>query len=184
MEDLTLKGEQSESQEIYYRSDAYYDYYLVGVVVHVGSADSGHYYSYINTVRNGHDNVADYDESDKKMESCWLEYNDSNISKFNLETLESECFGGAQQHESTGYFWGASSENCKNAYLLVYERKIKMPQKVLISSDKVDKQIKLGKSVIEIKDEKQMIETNYQNDLNDSNKNSHFKVFKDSFYNC
>ncbi len=29
----------------------YYEYKLAGVVVHVGSADFGHYFSYINTLR-------------------------------------------------------------------------------------------------------------------------------------
>ena len=30
----------------------YYTYELTGVVVHTGTADSGHYYSYINTRRD------------------------------------------------------------------------------------------------------------------------------------
>ncbi|MCQ2816811.1 MAG: hypothetical protein MJ252_06050, partial [archaeon] len=135
----------------YYRSDAYYNYYLVGVVIHVGSADSGHYYSYINTIRGGKGDIADYDENDKNMDNCWLEYNDSNISKFNLEKLNEECFGGSTQQENngTGYFWGAT-ENCKNAYLLVYERKIKMPLKIIIKESKIEQKIKQGMKIIEI----------------------------------
>lgn len=32
----------------------YYHYKLVGVVIHVGTADWGHYYSYIDTHRDKH----------------------------------------------------------------------------------------------------------------------------------
>lgn len=44
-----------------------YDYELVGIVVHTGTADLGHYYSYIK------------DKSDNKK---WLEFNDSSIRSF------------------------------------------------------------------------------------------------------
>lgn len=30
----------------------YYEYKLVGIVVHIGTAEFGHYYSYINTNRS------------------------------------------------------------------------------------------------------------------------------------
>ena len=95
IEDISNKnGAQNETDEIYYKCDDYYDYYLVGVIVHVGSADSGHYYSYINTVRDGNGNIARYDIKNEKMNKSWLEFNDSSISKFNVENLEEECFGG------------------------------------------------------------------------------------------
>ena len=45
--------ENFETDEIYFKHNSYYEYNLVGVVVHLGSADAGHYYSYINTIRNG-----------------------------------------------------------------------------------------------------------------------------------
>ncbi len=35
------------ANEEQYEEDSYFEYELVGVVVHSGSADSGHYYSYI-----------------------------------------------------------------------------------------------------------------------------------------
>jgi len=34
-----------------YHDKDYYEYKLVGIVVHVGTADFGHYYSFINTNR-------------------------------------------------------------------------------------------------------------------------------------
>jgi ubiquitin C-terminal hydrolase len=42
-------------------------YELAGVLVHSGSAEAGHYYSYIKVKENGK----------------WYEFNDSRISEFN-----------------------------------------------------------------------------------------------------
>ncbi|CAN0418454.1 unnamed protein product, partial [Hapterophycus canaliculatus] len=39
------REEEEEEEEVY--PDAYYEYKLAGVLVHMGTADSGHYYSYI-----------------------------------------------------------------------------------------------------------------------------------------
>lgn len=63
--------------------DDYYKYVLKGVVVHLGYADSGHYYSYIQ------------DRESKK----WYEFNDTVVKKFSIDNLAEETFGG----ESSGY---------------------------------------------------------------------------------
>lgn len=58
--------------------DSYYNYELVGVIVHSGGADAGHYYSFIKE-RN----------TDK-----WLRFDDRNVEDFRIENLKDECFGG------------------------------------------------------------------------------------------
>ncbi len=68
-----------------------YEYRLSGVVVHYGTAEFGHYYSYINTNRGNKDNILD-PSKDK-----WLEYNDSMIRSFNVEDIDKNCFGGEMQ---------------------------------------------------------------------------------------
>lgn len=139
LEEKTLKENVTENDEIYLKCDDYYDYYLVGVIVHLGSADSGHYYSYINTIRDGHGNISLYDPNNEKMSKSWLEFNDSNISKFNVEKLEEECYGGSQSNGNERgmmFGWGRN-ERCKNAYMLVYERKIKRPMKVTLTEEEV-----------------------------------------------
>ena len=68
-----------------------YEYRLCGVVVHYGTAEFGHYYSYINTNRGNKENILD-PSKDK-----WLEYNDSMIRSFNIEDLDKNCFGGESQ---------------------------------------------------------------------------------------
>lgn len=45
--DDNSNGNNGSNNEIPHHSPSYYQYELVGVVVHMGTADSGHYYSYI-----------------------------------------------------------------------------------------------------------------------------------------
>ena len=71
-----------ESDEIYFKHHDYYEYHLVGVNVHIGSADAGHYFSYINAVRNGTDSNMTYDPENEAHTQNWLKFNDSRISKF------------------------------------------------------------------------------------------------------
>lgn len=62
---------------------SYYQYQLVGVVIHIGTADCGHYYSIIK------------DRSSK--EEKWFEYNDTKISPFDPKQIPNYCFGGTEE---------------------------------------------------------------------------------------
>ena len=62
----------------------YYEYELVGVIVHVGSADSGHYYSFIQTERS----------SDGQPTGKWLEFNDSSVTPWDYSQAEEAWYGG------------------------------------------------------------------------------------------
>jgi len=137
-----------ETDEIYFKTDDYYEYYLVGVIIHDGSAEAGHYYSYINSQRGG-----DKDQSfSGNTTESWLKFNDSYISKYNFESgLESDCFGGKYGNSSDdcpvifmnnnmsfyGGFGRNSGEKSHSAYLLVYERKIKSPLKIVVEKPEI-----------------------------------------------
>ncbi len=61
----------------------YYSYKLRGVIVHQGSLDHGHYYAYAQ---------------DEELNGCpeedkWLEFNDLQITKFDLRQLKQDTFG-------------------------------------------------------------------------------------------
>jgi ubiquitin C-terminal hydrolase len=61
------------------KDDKYYLYDLVGVLVHSGSADAGHYYSFIK---------------ERGSQNRWLEFNDTHVREFKEADLAKECFGG------------------------------------------------------------------------------------------
>jgi len=129
--------ENFETDEIYFKHNSYYEYNLVGVVVHLGSADAGHYYSYINTIRNGNEMEMVFNKDDESHMNSWLEFNDSRISKFNVSRMDDECFGGSDSSESNENSWGMKNEKIKSAYMLVYERKIKNPLKIKIEENEI-----------------------------------------------
>ena len=115
-----------DSDDIYYKEDEYYMYTLKGVTVHMGTADGGHYFSYINVNRDN--TVISGDDSSE----TWLKFNDSHVSKFDVKELPEECFGGSssssrENNGAHGSMMMHEFENCQNAYLLIYERKAKTP---------------------------------------------------------
>lgn len=61
--------------------DEQYEYDLIGVTVHTGTADGGHYYSFIKDRTAGaHDK--------------WLLFNDAEVKPFDPNQIAAECFGG------------------------------------------------------------------------------------------
>jgi len=87
----------------------YYEYKLKGVVVHTGTADSGHYYSFIK----------DYKTEDGER---WYEFNDHIVRDFDIADLANECFGGEEAFGGQGMMQ-MKTQKWRNAYLLIYERK-------------------------------------------------------------
>ncbi len=88
------------------------DYRLVGIIIHRGTADGGHYYSLImDRERNG------VPETER-----WFEFNDKNVDKFPYDSIGKEAFGGEDNEEGRGGRW-KRFERMDNAYMLFYERK-------------------------------------------------------------
>ena len=84
--------------------------------MHSGSADAGHYYSYIKERNKASPNYGK-----------WFEFNDTQVTDFTLENLKKECFGGQQQKENEfeNEYTNQQKimyERCCNAYLIFYER--------------------------------------------------------------
>jgi len=91
------------------RPATYYNYHLVGVLVHTGIAEAGHYFSFAMDRETGQ----------------WFEFNDQAVKTFRAEDIKEECFGGTG---TTKTYWGSQSYvRSGNAYLLVYERVHKEP---------------------------------------------------------
>ena len=121
-----LEAEQAEPDE-----DDCYEYKLVGVNVHSGTANAGHYWSYINTNR-GTDEKAGDTKWIKTEADAWMEYNDSRVSDWDFKDLESRTFGtqskGTGSSTVGGYGGGGFSmlggdSYGTSAYMLFYERR-------------------------------------------------------------
>jgi len=92
------------------------NYDLVGVVVHSGQANAGHYYSFIKE-RKGHSVV-------NVNKNKWFKFNDTTVEEINMtdETLETECFGGKfKAKKKEGSNLPEERQRYWNGYILVYE---------------------------------------------------------------
>ena len=109
---------QEETNEIYKKTDDYYNYILKGVVQHSGSARGGHYISFIDVNRDGKGNKLNI--TNNLINKKWIQFNDSIVSEFNIDNLPEETYG--------------NNNTSKTAYLLIYERINKSPIKIVIDN--------------------------------------------------
>lgn len=91
----------------------YYNFELVGIVVHSGTADSGHYYSYIKEQEHFTEAVGDQ----------WFEFNDIWVREFDKNDLANECYGG-EETMNFGNWSKNTMMKFRNAYIVVYKRKL------------------------------------------------------------
>jgi len=96
--------DQLSSPEIQKEEDMFE---LAGVLVHTGTAETGHYYSYMRLP---------YD--DLQGRPAWAEFNDTEVTSFDYNRMADSCFGG---------YWSDSETHLQfprswNAYMLFYQR--------------------------------------------------------------
>lgn len=107
MKKWTKQGVLQEANEL--EDDKTFEYELVGVLVHAGTAEAGHYYSYI--------------KDREALNERWYEFNDTHVTPFNIANLRNECFGGEYENdEGIMHFGDWDGSKSKNAYLLFYEK--------------------------------------------------------------
>nr|XP_049704813.1 ubiquitin carboxyl-terminal hydrolase puf isoform X8 [Helicoverpa armigera] len=92
--------------------EEHYEYELIGVTVHTGTADGGHYYSFIRDREHEH-------------HDRWLLFNDAEVKPFDPAHIAAECFGGEMTSKTydsvTDKFMDFSFEKTNSAYMLFYE---------------------------------------------------------------
>ncbi|MCJ1473218.1 hypothetical protein MMC13_001869, partial [Lambiella insularis] len=85
---------------------------LVGILVHSGNAESGHYYSYI---RERPANTRD--------ECAWVEFNDADVVRFDPSNIPDQCYGGLAEPVA---YPPMRYPKTWNAYMLFYQRSSSM----------------------------------------------------------
>jgi hypothetical protein len=133
-------GSKDKGKRKVMKCKEYYTYKLVGVVIHNGNADAGHYYSYINVARGERERSEDYLHTERDR---WVQFNDSIITEFNFTQLEAESFGGTQEDIGAGYMEDSAeiakllAGRSKSAYMLIYERRHKtpIPERIRLAND-------------------------------------------------
>lgn len=94
----------------------YYEYELAGILVHAGTADSGHYYSFVKEREplNGSSSLQ------------WIYFNDTLVEPFNTDEIPKAAFGGydtVQQLDSVQQKYVTRTHlRVNNAYMLFYDR--------------------------------------------------------------
>jgi len=86
---------------------------LVGVLVHSGTAETGHYYSFIRERPNA------------STTASWVEFNDDLVTAWDPSQMENACFGGPdyRQHDGANVY-----EKVYSAYMLFYQRSSSLRQ--------------------------------------------------------
>jgi ubiquitin carboxyl-terminal hydrolase 9/24 len=142
MTDSSLKLDSESSSQFDYEDEEEYigdsdyniystSYQLVGIVVHSGQANGGHYYSFIkNRTSSGSDTLEKVAESSEAADSSsdWFKFDDNDVSEFKMddEELRNQCYGG----DYTGEVYDnvmkrmayKKQKRWWNAYILFYER--------------------------------------------------------------
>lgn len=77
------KNIENEEENLEYEQ-SYFEYRLKGIVIHMGIADSGHYYSLIQ--ERGVDS------------GQWFEFNDTIVKNFDEKDIPDEAFGGEEKY--------------------------------------------------------------------------------------
>jgi len=94
------------------RTDNYYKYRLMGVIVHSGQTlNSGHYYSFIRERPSAELKEGEEPPKDGEPGARWYCFNDSSVTPFNHKKLGEETFGAKD-----------GSWKSATAYVVIYER--------------------------------------------------------------
>ena len=84
---------------------------LVGILIHSGTAESGHYYSYIRERPAASEDASFADQT-------WVEFNDETVTSWDQTTYDHAAYGGQEQrYDASGYY-----DKSYSAYMLFYQR--------------------------------------------------------------
>ena len=90
---------------------------MVGVVLHRGNAEFGHYTSLINVNRKDPNRT-------NLTEDEWYNFDDRRVSKYNMENFNEDCFGESDKKKGdySSNLLNMDLGSSKSAYILVYDK--------------------------------------------------------------
>jgi ubiquitin carboxyl-terminal hydrolase 34 len=101
---------------------------LVGVLVHSGTAESGHYYSYVR------------ERPSAGGKQPWVEFNDEIVTSWDSSTMETCCFGGPDARPVNDTIYDKSY----SAYMLFYQRSSTVAdQQQILAAENLSSPVKL-----------------------------------------
>ena len=109
-----LKGKELSAEERHR-----YEYTLVGVVVHSGTADSGHYYSFI---KDRYPPLLE-EIANRRSQEKWYQFNDSRVEPFDTNDIEGQWFGGSESSYNSSSKKKVVYQRNHSAYMLFYEKR-------------------------------------------------------------
>ncbi|KAL7909997.1 hypothetical protein GGI35DRAFT_351616 [Trichoderma velutinum] len=83
---------------------------LVGILIHAGTAESGHYYSYIRERTSTVDHPS------------WVEFNDDVVTPWDPRQMAASAFGGSAGQQMGLESGGSGFDKTYSAYMLFYQR--------------------------------------------------------------
>ncbi|KAI1818721.1 hypothetical protein GGS20DRAFT_526616 [Poronia punctata] len=103
---------------------------LVGILVHSGTAETGHYYSYVR------------ERPQASSTPSWVEFNDDVVTTWDPSLMENACFGGPdyRPHDGANVY-----EKVYSAYMLFYERSSSLRQgQAMLEESGNPRQLRVG----------------------------------------
>jgi len=87
------KQKRLEEEKSWPQEETCFEYKLVGATIHSGTANAGHYWSYINTKRGAEENEDDalWEHTDVDP---WMEFNDSTVRDLDYKKVGEDGYGG------------------------------------------------------------------------------------------
>lgn len=136
-EEEIQKRREAEAEAKEPECDDCFEYKLVGVNVHSGTANAGHYWSYINTNRSADEKDGDPNWIRTEADP-WMEFNDSRVSDWEFKELKQRTFGNEAKSNQNSYFSSMGDSYGTSAYMLFYERRKKKDLVIVVPEDKAE----------------------------------------------
>jgi len=109
--------------------EGFYDYELVAVLIHGGSAEGGHYISLCKADMPAPSGSFSSSSSSSSPSPLFYEFNDTAVRGVDASAIPRLCFGGVEQVETydreTNKTTLKDISNIKNAYMCIYKRRWK-----------------------------------------------------------